>query len=295
MPDFWTHLIAGEEIMAGMGDSNIKSILNQNYQLFNFGAQGADFFFYNDFWPWKKAKRGPEKGKLIHSLSGKKLFAEILTAYKKEGFHLQSKLPDSEYWQHNLVYLLGFISHYALDRECHPFIIKNGGSGENHKLIEASIDIYIMEKKWNQKAKKINPLPYYQLQKNHLENLNYFYQHIFNNLFKKSLEKELIWESYLDLRKYHKLFFTSDFKKYYLFKFLDLILPQNLSQYNYDLNQDQDIWPAEKYQEFEICFAKGIRFARELIKETLKYFQSQTSLSEVLRVFGEKNFMGNKN
>lgn len=34
MPDFWTHLIAGEEIKAGIKVKNIKSLLDQNYQQF---------------------------------------------------------------------------------------------------------------------------------------------------------------------------------------------------------------------------------------------------------------------
>ena len=294
MPDFWTHLIAGEEITAGIKDDKIKSLLNQNYQLFNFASQGADFFFYNDFWPWQKAKKGPKKGELVHSLSGKKLFAEVLKAYKKEGIYLESEPPESEYWQHNLVYLLGFISHYALDRDCHPFIMQNGGRGKKHKLIEASLDIYIMQKKWNKNPKNINPLPYYQLQENHLENLNYYYQQIFENLLEENLEKDLIWESYLDLRKYHSLFFSKDAKKYYLFRLLNLVLPHKLSQHSYALNERVDVWPVEYYQEFEQYFAGGIKSALKLIEQTLNYFQAKISLSELLNIFGEKNFLGEK-
>lgn len=294
MPDFWTHLIAGEEITAGIKDDAVKSLLNSNYQLFNFASQGADFFFYNDFWPWQTDKEGPEKGELVHSLSGKKLFAEVLKVYKKEGLYLESELPESEYWQHNLVYLLGFISHYALDRDCHPFILQNGGRGKKHKLIEASIDIYIMQKKWNQNPKNINPLPYYQLQEEYLENLNFYYQHIFNNLLGGNLDQELIWKSYLDLRKYHSVFYCRDAKKYYLFRLLNLVLPQNLSQHCYALNEREEVWPAENYQEFEHYFAGGIESAQELIEQTLNYLKSEISLSELLNIFGEQNFLGEK-
>jgi len=292
MPDFWTHLIAGEEIAAEIDNKEIKSLLDQNYQLFNYGSQGADFFFYNDFLPWQRAKRGPEKGKMIHSLSGKKLFSEILITYKKRGVYNQAQLPDSRLWQHNLVYLLGFISHYALDRECHPFIIENGGRDEKHKLIEASIDIYIMDQKWDQSPVEINPLPYYQLQEEHFESLNYYYQLIFSSLFEEELEKQLVWESYLDLRKYHKIFFAKDAKKYYLLKFLNLILPQNLSQHCYALNRKEDIWPAENYQQFEQYYLSGIKSAQKLIKQTLNYFQSAVSLTELLTLFSAKNFLG---
>ena len=292
MPDFWTHLIAGEKIAAGIKDKKIKSLLDQNYQLFNYSCQGADFFFYNDLWPWQKAKRGPEKGEKVHSLSGEKLFNEILKNYKKEGLYAQSQLPDSYFWQHNLIYLLGFITHYALDRECHPFIIENGGINEKHKLIEAGIDIYIMEQKWNKSPKAINPLPYYQLQEEHFETLNYFYQLIFKSIFREKLEPQLIRDSYSDLRKYHKFFSTKDSKKYYLFKFLNLILPQNLSQHCYALNEKENIWPKKKYRKFEKSFDQGIESAQKLIEQTLEYFKSETSLTELLTLFSQKNFLG---
>lgn len=294
MPDFWTHLIAGEKIAAGIKDQQVQDLLENNYQLFNYGCQGADFFFYNNFWPWKKSKKGPKKGERIHSLSGEKLFNEILRSYKRENIYSKAQQSGAQFCQHNLVYLLGFISHYALDRECHPFIIENGGEAEKHKLIEASLDVYIMQQNWNQSPKSINPLPYYQLQNQHLETLAYFYQLIFQNIFKEKLETQLIWDSYLDLRKYHKFFLTKDLKKYYLFKLLNIVLPQNLSHHCYALNEKQDIWPLENYQQFENYFNKGIKSAQKLIEETLSYFQAEASLTELLSSFSAKNFMGEK-
>ncbi len=292
MPDFWTHLIAGEEITAGIKHKNIKSLLEENYQLFNYGLQGADFFFYYNFLPWQQSSQGTKKGDQIHSLSGKKLFAEILTAYKKERVYAQTELPDSKFWQANLVYLLGFISHFALDRECHPLVIENGGSGKKHKLIEASIDNYLMQQKWKQRPAAVNPLPYYQLQSEHFETINYFYQLIFKRVLKTGLEAELLQQSYQDLRKYHKLFFAESKKKVYLFKFLNLILPQDLSQYSYALNEEQDIWPDKNYQQFEKCFNNGISSAQKLIEQSLNYLAGEVSLSEVLNLYGPQNFLG---
>lgn len=294
MPDFWTHLIAGEEIKAAIKEPQLNSLLNSKDQLFNFACQGADPFFYNDFWPWIKNKRGPQKGDLIHSASGRKLFAPILITFKKEGVYSKNKLPESEFWQHNLVYLLGFISHYVLDRECHPYVIQNGGEGEKHKLIEASLDIYIMQQQWSKKPEDINPLAYYELKETYKENLNYFYQLIFNDFLKTELPQNLFWESYLDLRKYHKVFSGSKIKKYYFFKLINFFLPQDLAQHSYALNQKREIWPKKNYQEFEKHFKRGIKSAQKLIAATLKYFCSKISLTELLNLYGSKNFVGEK-
>lgn len=294
MPDFWTHIIAGDEITAQISEQNVKKLLKNNYQLFNFGCQGADFFFYNSFWPWEKNKKGTEKGELIHQLSGRKLFAEILSTFKREGVYIEGELSDSEFWQQNLVYLLGFISHYAVDRECHPYIMDNDGEGEKHKLIEASIDLYLTKEKWQQSAAEINPLPYYQLKKEYEENLSYFYQLIFGGVIEAQLEEDLIWDSYLDLRKYHSFFFTESRGKYYLFKFLNLILPQDLSHYSYALTAEKKAWPEENYLEFEKRLKKGVEAAQELIEQTLLYFNSEISLTELLDLYGDLNFVGEK-
>lgn len=295
MPDFWTHIIAGEEIAKQISDHNIKKLLNTNYQFFNFSSQGADFFFYNDFWPWIKNKKGPEKGEKIHQLSGQKLFSQILTTFKKERIYYNKELPQENLLANKLIYLLGFISHYAVDRECHPYIIDNGGQGAEHKLIEIKIDLYLIDKKWNKSAAEIDPLPYYQLKKEDEESIYYFYKLIFNNLFEEDLERNLIWESYLDLRKYHKLFYADGSGKSYLFKILNYILPQNLSQYSYDLALNEKIWTEEKFITFEKKLNGGIKSALLLIEQTLAYLNSEVSLTEVLEFYTELNFVGEKN
>lgn len=294
MPDFWTHIIAGEEIAAQISDQNITKLLNTNYQFYNFSCQGADFFFYNNFWPWSISKKGVEKGDKIHQLSGKKLFSQLLTEYKKDEIYYNKEIPAENLAANKLIYLLGFISHYAVDRECHPYIINNGGKGAEHKLIEIKIDLYLTEKKWNKSAAEINPLPYYQLKKDHEESIYYFYQCIFNSLFEEDLERDLIWDSYLDLRKYHKLFFANKKGKINLFKMLNSILPQNLNQYSYDLALNERVWSEEKFTTFEKKLKKGIKSALFLIEQTLAYLKSEISLTEVCELYTDLNFVGEK-
>lgn len=293
MPDFWTHLIAGEEISQSITRKNLKELIEKNYQLFNFACQGADILFYHKFLPWQQSSSS-KKADLIHNLSGRKLFGAVLSEYKKERVYLSGQLPDSLYWQQNLVYLAGFISHFALDKECHPYIQKNGGAGADHKLIEMSIDVYLMNKKWNQHSKKVDPRPYYQLKDDYKKSLNYFYQLIFNNLLKTELASDLVWDSYQDLEKFHSIFFSTNSKKYYLLKFLNYIFPQNLSQYNYALSEKEAVWSQKNYQEFELKYENGVELAQILIEKTLLYLESKISLSQLLEYFGDQNFLGEK-
>ena len=48
----------------------------------------------------------------------------------------------------------------------------------------------------------------------------------------------------------------------------------------------------QNYQQFEKHFAVGIKSAKKLIEQTLNYLQSELSLTELLSLFSEKNFLG---
>lgn len=291
MPDFWTHLIIANEVAAKIKDDPLKKLIEANSQLFNFAAQGADFFFYHNFLPWEDNEFSFQIGEEIHHLNSDKLFAEILTTYKKENYS-QQKIRDSAYLDSNLIYLLGFISHFALDSKCHPYIINHGGAGEKHKLIEASIDLYLMQKKWNKSPVNIDPLPYYQLKSEFRESLEFFYQLIFKKLLKKKLPPDLVWNSYLDLRRYHRLFFVHNKRKYYFLKALNYLISKDLSQYSYALCEEKEVWPQENYQKFEKFLQEGAELAAVLITKTMLYFESEISLSQLLKFYGSRNFLG---
>lgn len=294
MPDFWTHLIAGEEITAQITNESIRQLIYNNQELFNYGCQGPDFFFYYNFLPWQNNKKSFEIGKEIHNTAAKKLFTEILKRYKKEAIYELKEIPNSIYWQHNLVYLLAFISHFALDKECHPYIIENGGQADKHKLIEANLDLYIVKKRWDKNAADINPLPYYKLSNKNQATLKYFYQIISSTLTDNKIPKAIVWESYFDFRNYHRLFFAKTNRKFYLLKFLNYILSLNLSQYNYRLCQKEEVWDLKTKERFISEFEKGINLAVNLIEKTLKYFISEISLTELMTEFGSQNFLGKK-
>ena len=67
MPDFWTHVIAGQEMINKSQNERLIALFDENKEIFNFATQGPDFFFYNNFWPWKKEKEGVNLGERLHN------------------------------------------------------------------------------------------------------------------------------------------------------------------------------------------------------------------------------------
>ena len=66
MPNIWTHLIFGQELMNQLGHANMLSD-KQLRHVFSLGCQGPDFLFYHNFLPWKKDKKLNELGSLMHT------------------------------------------------------------------------------------------------------------------------------------------------------------------------------------------------------------------------------------
>ena len=47
MPDVLTHILFAQNVKDAISDINVKDAIDNNMQLYNFGAQGPDFLFYH--------------------------------------------------------------------------------------------------------------------------------------------------------------------------------------------------------------------------------------------------------
>lgn len=95
-------------------------------QLFQFGAQGADFFFF--YQPLFSTKIG-NLGGWFHDLTGQEFFQRAAAHY--------SDSPS----EGAKVYLYGVLCHYALDSVCHPLIVQaSSGKNPGHTELEVELD-----------------------------------------------------------------------------------------------------------------------------------------------------------
>ncbi|MCC3144355.1 zinc dependent phospholipase C family protein [Halanaerobium sp. Z-7514] len=292
MPDFWTHILAGEKVLKSCENEELSNLIAENYQLYNFGCQGADILFYKDFWPWKRSKNSSQAASFIHRISAKDIFAIILKDLDQSEIYKDGKIIAGAEKRGLLTYLLAFIVHYSLDSISHPFILANGGAGQKHKLIEIKIDIYMIDKYWNKDVLELNPQSYYQLKAEFKEEIERFYANIFSELLPYPYKAGMIEGAYTDLKKYHSLFCDNKQYKYYFFKLLNYLYPDELASYSYQLAKDKEIWSAENYQQFENYFAQSLNKSREYFTLLFNYFKKEISLKETLSAFSSRDFLG---
>lgn len=131
MPNIWTHILFCEEVVDGIG-RNHPFLQYENYM--RLGSQGPDPFFYYNFWPWIKDEPIHDIGMALHTRHCGLFLLDMIEAAKECDDKVRS-------------FVTGFITHHVLDRNTHPYIhYKAGYEGNNHQLLEVTIDTVMMER-----------------------------------------------------------------------------------------------------------------------------------------------------
>lgn len=130
MPTTYAHYTFGKNVLKNINEE-IREKINKNIDLYNIGLHGPDILFY--YKPLKPNKI-IEMGNEIHEKDASAFFEKakktILTCENYDGA---------------LAYIAGFICHYMLDSECHPYI-RLKENIISHNEIETEFDRYLMLK-----------------------------------------------------------------------------------------------------------------------------------------------------
>lgn len=130
MPTTYAHYTFGKEVLKII-DEDLKKIINENIVLFNIGLHGPDILFYYE--PLKSndiSKMGHE----IHSQNADVFFERA-----------KKIINNCECFDAACAYIMGFICHYMLDSQCHPYINQKE-NGLSHSEIETEFDRALMIK-----------------------------------------------------------------------------------------------------------------------------------------------------
>lgn len=113
MPSFITHALIGNEIRKALTLPKAVAAVNRCPVAFEWGCQGPDLLFFGE-----RRKNHPnplgEHGPRLHKEDTDRLFREIVR-------YLIS-LKETDYFEPSLSYALGFICHYTLDKNIHPYV-----------------------------------------------------------------------------------------------------------------------------------------------------------------------------
>lgn len=160
MPDFWTHILCGHEVLERVDEGKFKNIIEDDIEIFNLGTQGGDIFFYYKFWPWLRNKLGTDYAHFVHTKRTGELFINGLD-------YLKNSIKNENDFKRIFSYLAGFMCHFAMDSSAHPYIFYFSGIHDMakpetkkyigwHKKLEVIIDTILLDEKKGMKTFK-NP------------------------------------------------------------------------------------------------------------------------------------------
>jgi len=130
MPALYTHNRFGADVTEHLEDE-LKDIIKKHYTQFRIGLQGPDIFFF--YRPWKKCEVS-KCGYDMHDEYADSFFEKAIEVIRKKGRNSR------EY-----AYILGFICHFTLDSECHPYVEKMVKEIQvGHIEIEGELEKYLL-------------------------------------------------------------------------------------------------------------------------------------------------------
>lgn len=126
MPAIYAHNRFGAKVSKQM-EGELKEIVRNHYTQFRIGLQGPDlFFFYKPYSGNEIVKYGSG----MHAVSARPFFEHAVSIIREKG------RSSREY-----AYLIGFICHYILDSECHPYVSEMiEKTGVQHMEIEEEFE-----------------------------------------------------------------------------------------------------------------------------------------------------------
>lgn len=135
MPGFVTHYVFGVNAYRQLDDKEIKRIIQTNHHAYSLGLQGPDLFYY--FMP-ASLDFIPNIANIMHKKKTNEFFRQLIASV--------STLTRRGDYEIAFAYVQGFMGHYLLDTNMHPYVYyRVGTSASNrtlgeHFAIETDID-----------------------------------------------------------------------------------------------------------------------------------------------------------
>lgn len=126
MPAVYAHDRFGK-IVSEQVPGDLHKFIERYYTQFEIGLQGPDIYF---FYLFNTPNRIVKYGNHLHHISAMPFFRYAVSVIRKKG-------RDSREY----AYLLGFLCHFTLDSECHPYVSEMiGVTGAQHLEVEEEFE-----------------------------------------------------------------------------------------------------------------------------------------------------------
>lgn len=295
MPAFSTHYLFAKEMMDYLEETADFKI-NEDAVLF--GTQGPDIFFFHRIMPWMAGRSLMKYGSILHRTKPQFLFENM------REYCTVSNNPEIA-----KSYVYGFMLHYVLDKNCHPYVysLQNRITEHNkfanphtvHNIIEYALDAYLLNKRFGiQNPTQFDKSRTISIDSKVIEEIGKLLEYVVPKTIHKKITAKQAEQAIKDTKDIQKLMFDPNGHKQKITRILDIIIapfshnykfsamiiPKDLEKTKKYANIDNAKWKSPysnhcRYESFENLFDCSIAEAQQMIKD----FQSGKNCRDITK------------
>jgi hypothetical protein len=186
-----------------------------------------------------------------------------------------------------LSYVIGWISHYIIDKNIHPYI--DSKTDWIHKRLEANIDTYIIEKYLNKDIFRMDSKNILKVTPAH-EDIIKLYQFVGQEIFNHSLSKDDYTKSIKNFSRFHRVFNQKNRVKRWLIICIGKLMGKNLSIYFY--HGPEEVKLPKDIHQVDFIIHESIEEISKILDDLEFFLKNDMSLDSLLENFKNINYSG---
>lgn len=305
MPCMITHKLFAEQAWMRLNDHELSELIKKHAQLYYIGSNGPDILFYHNALPWQahKSQRVSKLGNTMHSTR--------INAFYKKALEIIQQQTNEEIKERMIVYLLGHLMHWALDKSVHPYIFYWTGASEkvhmdHHHRIESDIDLKLLHRFKKMEAKQYQSYEICSYDDSMLQAIARLYVPIAKEVYHVDLKVHDIREALDQWKFLQKLFQDPNGKKERViaqveklfnipWRFRSYLLKQYEEEYDV-LNEEHRMWvhPCDdtisSHQSFLELFEEGLTLALPLLNKAYECMKKGQDEQEIIKILKNQSY-----
>ena len=276
MPAYLTHRAAGERVLDKLGSGVIP-----HKMAYFLGCQGPDILFFRNYQPWLSSKNSLSLAIAMHSDNVREEMANALEfAQKYDGSDKDEVIS----------YIAGFITHYAIDKNAHPFVYGKAGKDTNaHHGIEFMWDSYSAKEQWDIDPQNFDA-PSEIMYDDVSEGICAWYKNVANDVYQKVISLDVVREAQWHFAKAKKALANINLAGKVLIHLVSATTGFDARRMLYPERRDETWFTQKEYKQMQEMIAKGVAESCDMIQFALDFVGGQPK--EMPEWFGDKDFAG---
>jgi hypothetical protein len=276
MPAYLTHRAAGERVF-----ENLKKAVIPKSEAYFLGCQGPDILFFRNYQPWKNSKDSLPLGLAMHGQKTRELFEhamKFLRGYDK---------PDKDDLSS---YMAGFLTHYAIHKNAHPFVYGKAGHDSNiHHATESMWDSFTAKEQWGIEPQQFDV--YSDVMSGAIaDSVEDWYGSACKDVYGWDLASNALKQAQLHLARARRALANIKLPHKALMRLIKVVSGYDLHAMLYPEQRDDSLFSGEEYKSMQSMIEKGVEEAAGMITFMMEYING--AVMELPALLGEKNFAG---